>query len=269
MKNSTLFQASSDLYENSDIGMYYCGKRIQTPNHTYGPEIRNYYLFMLVNEGEASFFHKSGIIKLKAHDMLVMCPSEKIHYVANTLWSNQWIGLYGQAVDNYMKVLSVNGDNPIIHIEQYRELKILLDELYNISKERFEHTRYYQISLIYRFFSLLSQSTNKKTSTDIVDSAKKIMDYNFDKDITIAQIAATLYTNPAYLTRLFTERYRISPKEYLIEKRMTLAKKLLRESNSNIMEISNSVGYVDSLYFSRIFKKKEGISPLNYRKNHK
>ena len=266
MENPTLFQINSDLYENADIGMYYCGKRIETPNHTYGPEIRNYYLFMLVNKGEASFFHRKEIIKLKAHDMLVMCPGEKIHYIADTLWSNQWIGLYGQTVDNCMKLLSVNGDNPIIHIDQYHELELLLDELYAINGKRFEHTRYYQISLIYKFFSLLLENSNQKTSTDIAGSAKKIMDYNFDKDISITQIAGTLYTDPAYLTRQFTQKYGIAPKEYMINKRILLAKKLLRKTNSSIIEISNSVGYNDALYFSRIFKKKEGISPLAYRK---
>jgi YesN/AraC family two-component response regulator len=52
----------------------------------------------------------------------------------------------------------------------------------------------------------------------------------------------------------------------MINKRILLAKKLLRKTNSSIIEISNSVGYNDALYFSRIFKKKEGISPLAYRK---
>ena len=102
--DNTLFQKACDIYENADIGMYYCGKRINTPNHVYGPEIRNYYLFVLVNKGEASLFHRNGIIKFKAHDMLVMCPGERIHYVAETPWSIQWVGLYGQTVENYMNL---------------------------------------------------------------------------------------------------------------------------------------------------------------------
>ena len=59
MKDTTLFQFSSDLHDYSDLGMYYCGKRVKTLNHSYGPEIRNYYLFVLVNEGEATFFIKT------------------------------------------------------------------------------------------------------------------------------------------------------------------------------------------------------------------
>ena len=269
MKDTSLFQATSELYENADVGMYCCGKRVNAHNHVYGPEIRNYYLFVLVNKGEADFFHKNGTIKLKTHDMLFLCPGEKIHYVANTPWSIQWIGLYGQTVEKYMKLLSVDGDNPVVHVDQYHELEMLFDEVYNINSERFEYSRCYQISLVYRIFSVLLQNSSKKTTTDIVDSAKKIIDYNFDKNITITQIAETLYTDPAYLTRQFTSKYGIAPKEYIIEKRIVLAKKLLLETNATVMEISNSVGYDDSLYFSRIFKKKEGVSPVMYRRKTK
>ncbi len=266
MKDATLFEVGSDLHENADIGMYYCGKRIETLHHTYGPKIRNHYLLVLINKGEATFFHKNGTVKLKAHDMLVMCPGERIHYVANTPWSIQWVGLYGQTVEYYMKRLAIDGDHPVVHIEQYYEMEKLLDELYNSSGDRFEYTRCYQISLIYKFFSLLLLNSSKKTARDIEDSAKKIMDYNFDKDISIQQIARTLYTDPAYLTREFTKKYGLAPKEYMMKKRMALAKKLLCETEASVRDIANSVGYADSLYFSRIFKKKEGLSPLLYRK---
>ena len=267
MKDATLFEVGSDLHENADIGMYYCGKRIETLHHTYGPKIRNHYLLVLINKGEATFFHKNGTVKLKAHDMLVMCPGEKIHYVANTPWSIQWVGLYGQTVEDYMKRLAIDGDHPVVHIEQYYEMEELLDELYNSSGDRFEYTRCYQISLLYKFLSLLWQNTGQKARSDISDSAKKIIDYNFDKELSVKQIAKALYVDSAYLTRKFTQKHGIAPKEYILEKRMTLAKKLLRETDASIMEISGSVGYADQLYFSRIFKKKEGLSPLLYRQN--
>ena len=83
------------------------------------------------------------------------------------------------------------------------------------------------------------------------------------------QIADALYVDAAYLTRKFTQKYGISPKEYLVEKRMAHAKKLLRETDVSVKEISISVGYLDPLYFSRLFKKKEGVSPLSYRKKRK
>ena len=266
MADTTLFQNQSDLFENTDIGMYYCGKRVHTLNHVYGPEIRNYYLFLLVNKGEASFFHKNGTIKLEEHDMLVMCPGEKIHYVAHTPWSIQWVGLYGQTVERYMRLLSINGDEPILHIERYYEMEQVFEELYRLSGQRTEYFRCKQIEGIYKFFSLLLESSSQRTRYDIAHSARKILDYNFDHALTIQQIANTLCVDGAYLTRKFIQKYNISPKEYLMEKRIERAKKLLAETDVSVKEISVSVGYVDQLYFSRLFKKKEGISPQAYRK---
>lgn len=269
MKDLTLFQTESDLHQKSDIGMYYCGKRIDTLNHVYGPEIRHCYLFVLVNKGEASFFHRSGTIKIKAHDMLVMCPGEKIHYVADTPWSIQWVGLYGRTVENYMRELSVDGEHPIVHIEHYYELEQVLEELYQINMERTEYAKCRQIALIYKFFSLLLRNSTKQSQYNISESAKTIIDYNFCRAITVQEIAHTLHMDSAYLTRNFTQKYGIAPKEYLIERKIEYAKSLLRESDASIKEIAISVGYVDQLYFSRIFKKKEGLSPLEYRKKQK
>ena len=269
MKDKTLFENHSDLHESTDIGMYYCGKRIGTPGHSYGPEIRNYYLFVLVNNGEATFFDKNRTVKLEEHDMLVMCPGEKIHYIANTPWSIQWVGLYGQTVEKYMQMLSINGENPIIHIEQYYEMEQVLEELYRLTETRTEYFRCKQIELIYKFFSILLENSDKKSYYDIAHSAQKIIDHNFDREITIQQIADTLRGNPAYLTRKFTQKYGISPKEYLLEKRIAYAKRLLVQTNVSVKEIAVSVGYIDQLYFSRIFKRKEGISPLEYRKRER
>ena len=266
MKDSTVFEKGSNLHENTDIGMYYCGKRVRSINHTYGPRIVQCYMFVLVNEGEATFYHKNGEIPLRAHDLLVMCPGEKIHYKAHTPWSIQWAGIYGKTVEKYMKQLKIDGDNPIVHIDKYYEMEQLLDEMYRLFDLRFEYANCEEISLMYKFFALLFQNSGQKTCIDIARSAKIIIDYNFDEDISIQNIAKSLFVSTAYLTRIFTEKYRTSPKEYMLAKRIAYARKLLLETEATITEIANSVGYADPLYFSRIFKEKEGVSPSCYRK---
>ena len=49
--DKTLSENMSFLHQRNDIGIYYCGKRENTKNHIYGPEIRNHYLFVLVKKG--------------------------------------------------------------------------------------------------------------------------------------------------------------------------------------------------------------------------
>ena len=268
MKDNTLFETLTEIHTQSDLGMYYCGKRIETKNHCYGPEIRNHYLFVLVNKGNAVLQGKKSI-PFGEHDLLVMCPNEKIHYKALSDWSISWIGLYGKTVSEYMDLLGINAENPIIHISLYNELKALLDNIYDTSKDMSLSTNLSIIGLLYEFFAILIENSNSNQKTDLIKTALKIIDYNFCTDISVAQIAKQLSINPVYFSKIFTKRTGLSPKKYILEKRISRAKELLRYTNANIFEISNSVGYEDQLYFSRLFKKYTNLSPIEYRHQNK
>ena len=120
MKDNTIFERQINVFTDVKIGMYYCGKRVRSINHTYGPRIGQCYMFVLVNEGEATLYHKNGEITLKAHDLLVMCPGEKIHYKAHTPWSIQWAGLYGKTVE--VRLLSYKrGERKFSSLDELKE----------------------------------------------------------------------------------------------------------------------------------------------------
>ena len=78
MKDTTMFEQLMELHFQNEIGMYYCGKRIETLNHTYGPEIRNHYLFVLVNKGTAVMCDREDV-HFGERDLLIMLPNERIH----------------------------------------------------------------------------------------------------------------------------------------------------------------------------------------------
>ena len=257
----------TELYTNDDLGMYYCGKRIDTPNHIYGPEIRTHYLFVLVESGKAVLYGDQKI-PFGKHDLLVMLPNERIHYKALKPWSIRWLGLYGKAVDRLIERIGVTAQNPIIHISLYNDLYTVMDKIYELSTAPSPSSKYRATGLIYEFFSILMQNSKMdQERNDPIQTALHIMDYNYSSSITIEQIARRLSINSAYFSRIFSERVGIPPKQYLLNQRVARAKELLKEPNASILEISNSVGYEDPLYFSRIFKKHIGLSPLEYRKS--
>lgn len=61
--------------------------------------------------------------------------------------------------------------------------------------------------------------------------------------------------------------YSITPKQYILKKRIYNAEALLQNTQYNINEIAQIIGYDNPLYFSRVFQKTKGISPSEYRKN--
>ena len=62
---------------------------------------------------------------------------------------------------------------------------------------------------------------------------------------------------------------RADNKEYMAKKRCSLAAELLLDTHVSVQEIASYVGYQDNNYFSKVFKNERGVSPLEYRNNHK
>jgi two-component system, response regulator YesN len=96
---------------------------------------------------------------------------------------------------------------------------------------------------------------------------KQYIDSNYHENISLKSIAAKFYMNPVYLGQLFKKTYGIYFKDYLLQIRITEAKRLLRQSENRIYEIAESVGFNNTDYFVTIFGKLENITPSEYR-NH-
>jgi len=102
------------------------------------------------------------------------------------------------------------------------------------------------------------------------DSAyiKKYIDIHYANDLNLDQLAAETYMNKYYLVHNFKKNFGQSPINYLIEKRISVAKRLLETTRHSIGDISQIVGFNSQSYFSQIFKKKSSLTPSQYRKNN-
>ncbi|MDO9465308.1 MAG: AraC family transcriptional regulator [bacterium] len=94
--------------------------------------------------------------------------------------------------------------------------------------------------------------------------AEKFIRANYQKDITLQDMAREANLSETYFGNIFKKIIGKSPIDYLTSKRINHAKRLLIETDYNISEVSSLVGYEDSHYFSYIFKQKEGITPSEF-----
>lgn len=107
------------------------------------------------------------------------------------------------------------------------------------------------------------ETSNSEQS--ITESLKKYADQHYTEDIHASDIADIFYIDPDYGSRLFKKQYGISFKNYIIFKRIETAKKLLTYTDLSINMISSNIGYDNYSYFTRLFKKTEGVTPVEYR----
>ena len=89
---------------------------------------------------------------------------------------------------------------------------------------------------------------------------------NYQKRITLEDLGQQFNINPFYLQKQFKRYVGQSPTEYIIYLRMTHAKELLRNTGKSIGEVANEVGIDNLGYFTRLFKKQEGVPPHEYCK---
>ncbi|MCY1713741.1 response regulator transcription factor [Caproiciproducens galactitolivorans] len=110
---------------------------------------------------------------------------------------------------------------------------------------------------------LTKDRDNMKTMAQMV---QKYIDENYDKGITLSDIAANFSISYTYLSKMLHEHLGMSFVEYVTSLRMRLAVQLLKDPKLSIKEISAETGYDNQFNFSRAFKKQFRVSPSEYRK---
>lgn len=88
---------------------------------------------------------------------------------------------------------------------------------------------------------------------------------HFQEDISLQDVARTMNYSDAYFCKLFKQCFDKNFTAYLSEFRVARAKQLLEDMAINVREISELVGYRDSNYFAKVFKRIAGITPSEYR----
>ncbi len=107
-------------------------------------------------------------------------------------------------------------------------------------------------------------------SSSISEQVESVHDYikkHYMERLSLADLAEQFYVEPSYLSRKFSQRYNETITAYITGCRMDRAKELMKDDENKLEAISFEVGYDDYNYFSRVFRRFEGVSPSEYRKN--
>lgn len=231
------------------------------------------YLCFIVLDGEGSLMYEGLQYQLKQGDcVFIDCQKPYSHSTSEKLWSLAWCHFYGSSMPLVYEKYKERGGLPIFHPDNVNVFKEILQQLYMLAGSS-DYVRDMRIneSLSVLLTLLMQESWNPDNSAvskkrmELV-SVKNYMDEHYVEKITLDDLEAQFFINKYYLLKIFKETYGVTISSYLISRRITRAKQLLRFTQMTIDEVGCAVGMDGAGYFSRMFKKSEGISPKEYRK---
>ena len=106
---------------------------------------------------------------------------------------------------------------------------------------------------------------NSKGRFAVIERVKQYVEEHYSEKITLQVVAREMHFNVSYLSNLFSEVADVNYSEYVTGVRIRKAKKLLRETDLSIEEVSRRTGFSDAKYFSKVFKRATGRTPRSYR----
>lgn len=123
------------------------------------------------------------------------------------------------------------------------------------------------MNIIDEFIDFYSSYSTENTNaiSPAIQAAIEYINNNFEKKLTLESISSNIFLNRTYVCQLFKKELNVTFSEFIENVRIENAKMLLLNTNKSINEITQKVGYSDQSYFTKVFKKKIGISPNKYR----
>lgn len=112
----------------------------------------------------------------------------------------------------------------------------------------------------------ISQSSLNSHSLVKYKSVLEFIEKNYRREILVSELASIMNVSPTYFANSFKDAFHISPKQYILNKRLTESQQLLLETDLSVKEIAYIVGFDNENYFSEFFSQKTGVSALKYRK---
>lgn len=232
------------------------------------------YLFFIVREGEGVMrVHESNYYLSKGSCALIDCRNSYTISTDKKLWTLDWIHFNGLSMNNiYQKYLERCG-TPCFVANIPKNFFELHEQIYDMA----ESDSYVKDMELMKLLSgllaeLMGQCWNGNQSPEMMlhmndwKNVKEYIDEHYFEEINLDSLATVFCVNKYHLVRKFKETFGSTVNQYITNERVTHAKELLRFTDYTITEIGTKIGFNDGAYFTRVFKKEEGISPSEFRK---
>ncbi len=232
--------------------------------HGWGPAPRNCYLIHHVLAGKGVFHREGEEYHISAGQCFVVVPNQIIDYCADEEdpWHYVWI-----TFDTTLP-LPARMTAPVITSPTVARLMSDAHDALRHGALQPEILLCAMLWQMYSHFAAKDTTFDRRIShTDaLMRYAKNIIDLEYMQDISVASLAERLHLERSYFSALFKKQFGMSPQTYLVEYRLNTAKDLICNYGYTPGEAGKATGYSDPCNFSRMFKRRFGVTPGEAKK---
>lgn len=261
--------ARSSLIHLQEIGEL----QARRPHASRREDLASYLCFVVLS-GQGELEYEGSLTPLAQGDCVFLdCHRPYQHRTGADLWRLKWVHFYGPNMAAIYKKYRERGGRPCCHTRHFDAYVRLLDELHRIagSDDYLRDMRIYEkltglLTLLMEESWQPGSGQHTAPKKQNLQEIKEYLDAHYAEKLTLDDLAQRFYINKFYLARVFKEQFGASVNGYLLQLRITHAKRLLRFTDWSIERIGQECGMNDANYFSRAFKKVEGMPPGQFRR---
>jgi AraC-like DNA-binding protein len=204
--------------------------------------------------------------------LLALVPGRHTYYLPkdSPSWEFVYFVIYGREALRILAIVERAMGNVFVLRDGGTVIKTMLSALRFFNAHRdsitaFDNSRYAYdlcLSLAGECFSHPDGGQESRFS-----EVKKFIKDNLYRDVSVSEMAGIASLSRSHFTRLFTESEGLTPNTYLEDLRLKTATQLLRTGTMSVKETAFACGYYDVNYFCRVFKRRMGITPGEFRMN--
>lgn len=201
------------------------------------------------------------------NDIIIYEPNQKQeYYFLDKHSESYWLHFSGTRTKSLLDICHLK--NGIYHIRNVNEIYLILEHMiraYNKKNVLGERKEIKCASILIELICQLSEDINDEYAYhSISDELMNYIHHNYTSNISFDEFSQNHGISAHRLTQIFKEQTGLTPHKYKLNLQLIDAKWLLKNSELNISEIANKIGFSDPLYFSRVFKKYTGFSPKEF-----
>ena len=216
--------------------------------------------------------HAKRTYEPKAGDVYLLPPGKRHHYYADAQepWEKIFVNFSGTVADGLAQAYGIDETVYFPMASETEDLFREMDELLNEEGlEEAQVARRMELLIHDVFRSLGRRQAVQRQESEEIETVIKYLDAHVDSLVSIGELSDLIYRSPDYLIKHFKAEVGVTPYRYLMKRKIQVAEKLLKDTALPVGEIAARLGYEDAHYFSGLFKKEKGVSPITYRRGER